>query len=54
MLDQILNTPLNYQSSIFPNHNDQSTNVLNAGRREVVKNSKKIGRQSSKLIHLLK
>ena len=28
--------------------------LKNVGRREVVKNSKKIGRQSSKLVYLLK
>ena len=62
--------------NIFPNYNNQSTNVLNqkinvffdeeifclhwiarlknAWRGEVVKNFKKIGRQSSKLKHSLK
>ena len=29
MLDWVLNTPPNFQSSIFPNYNNQSTNVLN-------------------------
>ena len=29
MLDWVLNTPLNCQSSVFPSYNDQPTNVLN-------------------------
>ena len=63
MFDEVLNMPLSRQSNFdnifslmsnFLFHIEISAKLKNAGRVEDIKNSKKIGWQSSKLIHLLK